>query len=102
MIESINLKISEPWDFTSSDGDNLLNCYAIKEIQVESHKILLCKCTSCFKIENNEVEHIGLLKRGETDNQYNIYKIVNADNFDDSALLKPENFIHIMIGTKIN
>lgn len=99
MINKISLKISEPWDFTSSDGNNILNCIIIRKILVESNEVIICKCTSVFKIGKDEIRYIGLLKRGITNDQFNIYKLMKVDNLDnDESALKKDNLEHIMVG----
>jgi len=101
MIEKVILTISEPWDFNSSDGDNILSCIVIRKIQVELFDVLICKCTSEFKLGIDKIEFVGLSKRGEDSDQFNIYKILNMDSLDDEVtVFKKENFKHVMIGKR--
>lgn len=103
MKEKINLLIAEPWNFTSSDGNNILKCKIIRKTIVDSFVVIICKCTSVFTIGVDKIEYIGLVKRGNIQNEYNVYKITNESNIEvESSILKKENFIHIMIGTSID
>lgn len=72
--------ISEPWNFTSSDGDNRLK---VREIYKEK-EYLIYECLSQYL---NMSDFLLLQKRDNADN-YNIYQISDYSkiNFNDLKL----------------
>lgn len=100
MNELLKILISEPWNFASSDGENILKCILVRKTQIDSLDVMICRCISDFNIGVEKIEYIGLTNRGKIKDEFNIYKIkgINSMNVENSVLLK-ENFVHIMIGT---
>jgi hypothetical protein len=81
--------IAEPWDFTSSDGDNKLIVKILSEIKYG----LIVKCCSNFNGKTNRLLFVERCPYYEDYNMYrgtyNIYKIndsISGDEMDIASL----------------
>lgn len=103
--QKFKMYISEPWDFKSSDGDNLIFVSFKKKIK---QGIIVC-CASLF--ENSSKELLLTFRSNNCYNSFNIYPISNENtcmndiiknntfwigNFDDMDFLKIKQIIYII------
>lgn len=101
--QKFKMYISEPWNFKSSDGDNLI-CVSLKKKIKQG--IIVC-CASLF--ENSTKELLLTFRSNTCYNSFNIYPILNENtcmnniiknntfwigNFDDMDFLKIKQIIH--------
>ena len=101
--QKFKMYISEPWNFKSSDGDNLI-CVSLKKKIKQG--IIVC-CASLF--ENSTKELLLTFRSNTCYNSFNIYPILNENtcmnniiknntfwigNFDDMDFLKIKQIIY--------
>lgn len=77
--DKIKIIVSEPWNFSSSDGDNLFYCSVINLNKTDKRELYLARINSNFEINNRKVDFVILQKR-DNNNCYNIY--IFKDNYD--------------------
>lgn len=96
----IKFIVSEPWDFSSSDGDNLFYCTILKTRKNEHVNMYLAKANSKFSVGNVLVNYLVLEHRNKDSNDFNIYciKDANIDKFCTLALDQMD-LKFIIIGT---
>lgn len=80
--------VAEPWDFVSSDGNNLMYVVINKVVSVG----LIVSATSSFNMKTEPL----LFERRNNDDVYNIYALHAGADIDN---LKPEDVDFICIGT---
>ena len=83
MNDKIKIIVSEPWNFTSSDGDNLFYCKVDDINKTDTRELVLAKAISAFKIRGSEVKNVVLQPRNTQDQQYNIYLLPKEYCLDD-------------------
>ncbi|MFT9078530.1 hypothetical protein [Ethanoligenens sp.] len=74
--DKVKIVVSEPWNFTSSDGDNMFHC------SVMATK----KAIPVFTIKGTVISNIVLQSRNTHGQQYNIYLLPKGyclDNFQN-------------------
>lgn len=97
--EKVKVIVSEPWNFSSSDGENIFKCRIIDYNKYNDEIIYLADVSSKFNIDDKEINKIVLQPRNKNNNDYNIYYI----NEDYTKVFNSENIINnlrfIMIGS---
>jgi hypothetical protein len=79
--DKLKIIVAEPWNFSSSDGDNLFYCTIINLNKTDKRELYLARTHSHFEINNNKVDFVILQKRDyQNNNHYNIY--IFKDNYD--------------------
>lgn len=79
--DKLKFSVAEPWNFSSSDGDNLFYCTIIDLNQTDKRDLYLAKILSHFEISNRKVDFVILQIRDyQNSNNYNIY--IFKDNYD--------------------
>ena len=81
--DKIKIVVSEPWNFTSSDGDNMFYCLVMDTKKVDTKELLLAKAVSIFKIKGAVISNIVLQSRNTQGQQYNIYLLPKGYCLDD-------------------
>lgn len=98
MNEKLMITVSEPWDFSSSDGDNIFACTIIEINKNNKESIYLARTNSAFKINEVIVNYVVLQSRDKSNKNFNIYYINDneLDKFQDIyKCLDKLNFIII-------
>jgi len=79
--KKVKITIAEPWDFTSSDGDNTL---IVEILSQQNSDEFVVKCCSDFNEKKNHL----LIKKRDLSGNYNIYGIDDLGDTLDFLLLK--------------
>ena len=72
--DKLKIIVSEPWNFISSDGDNLFYCTIVNLNKTDRRELYLAKTESHFELDNRKIAFVILQKRDyQNNNHYNIY-----------------------------
>lgn len=94
--DKLKVMVAEPWDFSSSDGENLFYCTVIDINRADKRELYLSKTISLFEIDGQKVDFVILQSRDYHNyKNYNIY--IFKGDYDISSFCGDKD-----IGGKLN
>lgn len=75
--QKVIVKVAEPWDFTSPEGDNTFTATILNEVIVSKQVSYLMKVTLPFTLGSISVSYVLTSSRNEFNNAYNICYVPN-------------------------